>query len=175
MCTFTKLFMHVSSRNMFPTTRNLQICVHVYRPSSLLWRLINFRLFCSDDCRSWPREEKFWSDDCRSWPHEEKINNHGSWGKHAHIPDNDYWGSSVCFMSCEPIFFCNYSYVVHTVYIFNFFWPKLFFTRSWSAIIGTKQPKVNQSPQQWRRTINMHTDLQISSCWEHISTWNMHE
>ena len=27
---------------------------------------------------------------------------------------------------------------------------KLFFTRSWSAIIGTKQPKVNQSPQQWR-------------------------
>jgi hypothetical protein len=31
-CTFTKLFMHVSSRNMFPTTRNLQIHVHVYRP-----------------------------------------------------------------------------------------------------------------------------------------------
>ena len=27
---------------------------------------------------------------------------------------------------------------------------KLFFTRSWSAIIGTKQPKVNHSPQQWR-------------------------
>ena len=26
----------------------------------------------------------------------------------------------------------------------------LFVTRSWSAIIGTKQPKVNQSPQQWR-------------------------
>ena len=25
---------------------------------------------------------------------------------------------SVCFMSCEPIFFCNYSYVVHTEYIF---------------------------------------------------------
>jgi hypothetical protein len=38
------------------------------------------------------REEKFWSDDCRSWPHEEKINNHGGWGKQAHIPDNDYWG-----------------------------------------------------------------------------------
>ena len=30
--TFTKLFMHVSSRNMLPTTRNLQIRVHVYRP-----------------------------------------------------------------------------------------------------------------------------------------------
>ena len=26
----------------------------------------------------------------------------------------------------------------------------LFITRSWSAISGTKQPKVNQSPQQWR-------------------------
>jgi hypothetical protein len=57
-----------------------------------LWKLINFRLFCSDDCRSWPREEKFWFDDCRSWPREEKINNNGCWGKHAHIPDNDYWG-----------------------------------------------------------------------------------
>jgi hypothetical protein len=30
--TLTKLVMHVSSRNMFPTTRNLQIHVHVYRP-----------------------------------------------------------------------------------------------------------------------------------------------
>jgi hypothetical protein len=98
----------------------------------------------------------------------------------------------VCFMSCEPIFFCNYSYVVHTEYIFffhllniaherwshrkisnlgsrvyhlhyctgkqnyllsnilRFIGSKLFFTRSWSAIIGTKQPKVNHSPQQWR-------------------------
>ena len=25
-----------------------------------------------------------------------------------------------------------------------------FVTRSWSAIIGTKQPKFNQSPQQWQ-------------------------
>ena len=88
---FIKLFMHVLSRNMFPTTRNLQIraCLS---SSPLLWRLINFRLLCSDDCRSYPREEKFWSDDCRSWPREEKINNHECWGKHAHIPDNDYWG-----------------------------------------------------------------------------------
>jgi hypothetical protein len=28
--TFTKLFMHVSSRNMFSTTRNLQIRVHSF-------------------------------------------------------------------------------------------------------------------------------------------------
>jgi hypothetical protein len=30
--TLTKLFMHVSSRNMFPTTRNMQIRVCVYCP-----------------------------------------------------------------------------------------------------------------------------------------------
>jgi hypothetical protein len=28
-------------------------------------------------------------------------------------------------------------------------------------------------PKYLARTINMHTDLQISSCWEHISTWNI--
>jgi len=30
--TFTKLFINVSSRTMFPTTRNLPIRVHVSRP-----------------------------------------------------------------------------------------------------------------------------------------------
>jgi hypothetical protein len=34
--TFTKLFMHVSSRNVFPTTRNLQIRVHVYRDINII-------------------------------------------------------------------------------------------------------------------------------------------
>ena len=61
-------------------SQQLEICKSVCMFIVLtiaLWRLINFRLFCSDDCRSWPREEK--------------INNHGCWGKHAHIPDNDYW------------------------------------------------------------------------------------
>jgi hypothetical protein len=103
-------------------SQQLEICksVSCLSFSSLLWRLINFRLFCSDDCRSWPHEEKFWSDDCRSWPLEEKINNHGCWGKHAHIPDNDYWG--IClFHVVWTIFFCNYSYVVHTKYIYIFF------------------------------------------------------
>ena len=103
--TFTKLFMHVSSRNMFPTTRNLQIHVHVYRPSPMLWRLINFRLFCFDDCRSWPRHEK--------------INNHGCWGKHTHIPDNDNWGICLFHVVWTIFFGCNYSYVVHTEYIFT--------------------------------------------------------
>jgi hypothetical protein len=62
-------------------SQQLEICKSVCMFIVLviaLWRLINFRLFCSDDCRSWPREEK--------------INSDGCWGKHAHIPDNDYWG-----------------------------------------------------------------------------------
>ena len=39
----------------------------------------------------------------------------------------------------------------------------------------------NKTTESWSvstimaRTINMHTDLQISNCWEHISIWNMHE
>ena len=85
--TFTKLFMHVSSRNMFPTTRNLQIRFRVYRPR------LNFRLFCSDDCRS--------------WLHDKKINNHGCWGKHAHIPDNDYWG--ICLFH---VMWTNFSFAI---------------------------------------------------------------
>jgi hypothetical protein len=40
--------------------------------------------------------------------------------KHAHIPDNDYWG--IClFHVVWTNFFCNYSYVVHTKYFFFFF------------------------------------------------------
>jgi hypothetical protein len=86
--------------------QQLEICKScACLPSSpLLWRLINFRLFCSDDCRSWPREEKFWSDDCRSWPREENINNHGCWSKHAYIPDNDYWG--ICLFHVVWTTFC---------------------------------------------------------------------
>ena len=86
--TFTKLFMHVSSRNMFPTIRNLQIRVHVYRPP-LLWKLINFQLFCSDDCRSWPRDEK-------------KPIMDAEVSTHTFL--TMIIGESVCFMSCEPFF-----------------------------------------------------------------------
>ena len=63
----------------------------------------------------------FCSDDCRSWPREEKINNHECWGKHAHIPDNDYWGMSL-FHVVWTNFVCNYSYVVHTEYFFFIYW-----------------------------------------------------
>jgi hypothetical protein len=50
--TFAKLFMHVSSRNMFPTARNLQIRVHVYRPRHYCRDWLTFGCFVSDDCRS---------------------------------------------------------------------------------------------------------------------------
>ena len=43
--TFTKLFMHVSSRNMFPTTRNMQICVHVYQPRHCCGDWLTFGCF----------------------------------------------------------------------------------------------------------------------------------
>ena len=62
------------------------------------------------------------------------------------------------------------------------------FVVSWSAIIGptfsSRGHDQLSSEQNNRkliisttmaRTKNMHMDLQISSCWEHISTWNMHE
>jgi hypothetical protein len=45
--TFIKLFMHVSSRNkyMFPTIRNLQIRVHVYRPRHYCGDWLTFSCF----------------------------------------------------------------------------------------------------------------------------------
>jgi hypothetical protein len=43
--TLTKLFMHVSSRNMFPTIRNLQICVHVYHPCHCCGDWLTFSCF----------------------------------------------------------------------------------------------------------------------------------
>jgi hypothetical protein len=77
-------------------------------------------LFCSDDCRSWPREEKFWSDECRSWPREEKINNHGCWGKHAHIPDNDYCGICLLHVVWTNFFLQLFLSGTHGIF-FNFF------------------------------------------------------
>jgi hypothetical protein len=78
-------------------------------------------LFCSDDCRSWPLEEKCWSDDCRSWPREERINNHGCWGKHAHIPDNDYWGICLFHVVWTNLFFAIIlMWYTRNIYIFLF-------------------------------------------------------
>jgi hypothetical protein len=122
--TFTyKLFMHISSRNMFPTIRNLQICACL-SSSPLLWRLINFRLFCSDDCWSWPRDKK--------------INNHGCWGKHAHIPDNDYRG--IClFHVVWTIFFGPIVLMWYTQNIFLLA-SDIFFI-NWTVHMSDKSPR----------------------------------
>ena len=89
-------------------------------------------MLCSEDCRSWPREEKFWADDCRSWPREEKINNHGYWVKHAHIPDNDYWG------------FCLFP-VVWTIFILAiilmWYTRNIFFFINWTLCMRDNLPE----------------------------------
>jgi hypothetical protein len=116
---FTKLFMHVSSRNMFPTTRNLQIHVHVYGPRHCCGDWINFRLFCSDDCRSWSREEK------------SHLNNHGCF-VNTHTFLTMIIEESVCFMSCESILFAIILMWYTRIY---------FFSINWKPIISPKEFK----------------------------------
>ena len=48
---------------------------------------------------------------------------------------------SVCFMSCEPIYFCNYSYVVHTEYIYMVFFINWTLGHCAWAIISPKEFK----------------------------------
>jgi hypothetical protein len=108
-------------------SQQLEICKSVCMFIVLaiaLWRLINFRLFCSDDCRSWPREEKI---------------NHGSWCKHAHIPDNDYWGICLFHVVWTNFCCCNYSYVVHTKY--TFFCVYIFFFINWTVRMSDNLPE----------------------------------
>jgi hypothetical protein len=91
-------------------SQQLEICksVCMFIVLALLWRLINFRLFCSDDCRSWPCDEK--------------INNHG---KYAHIPDNDYWG--IClFHVVWTIFFGVQLFLCGTHGIYFYLHPTFF-------------------------------------------------
>jgi hypothetical protein len=111
--------MHVSSRNMFPTTRNLQIRVHVYRPRHCCGDWLTFGCFIPMIVDHDLVKKRFGP---MIADHDlVKINNHECWDKHAHIPDNDYWG--ILSVSCRvnQFFFSNYSYVVHTEYIFIFF------------------------------------------------------
>ena len=63
----------------------------------------------------------FCSDDCQSWPREEKINNQGCWGKHAHIPDNDYWGICLFHVMWTNFFLQLFLCGTHGIYIYIFF------------------------------------------------------
>jgi hypothetical protein len=93
-------------------------------------------LFCSDDCRSWSREEKFWSDDCRSWPREEKINNHGCWGKHAHIPDNDYWG--ICLFH---VVWTNFFFAIILMWYTRNIYIYIYFFINWTLCMSDNLPE----------------------------------
>jgi len=98
--TFTKLFMHVSSQNMFRTIRNLQIHVHVYRPRHSCVDWLTFGCFVpmiSDHDLVTKR-----------------LNNHGCWGKHAHIPDNYYWG--ICLFHVVPL------HAYYVIVYYHIFW-----------------------------------------------------
>ena len=105
--TFTKPFMHVSSRNMFPTTRNLQIHVHVYRPRHRCGDWLTFGCFVpmiSDHDLVKKRYKQSWM-----------------LRKHAHIRNNDYWG--ICpFHVVWTIFFLVQLFLcgTHGIYIFFF-------------------------------------------------------
>ena len=103
--TFTKLFMHVSSRKMFPTTRNLQIQVHVYRPRHYCGDWLTFGCFfpmvtdhnlvkksLGPMIADHDLVKKSFGPMIADHDLVKKRSNHGCWGKHVHIPDNDYWG-----------------------------------------------------------------------------------
>ena len=104
--TLTKLFMHVSSRKMFPTTRNLQIFVHVYCPCHCCGDWLTFGCFVPMIA-----------------DHDlvKKRSNHGCWGKHVHIPDNDYWGIRLFHVVWTNFFFAIIlMWYTRNIYIFFF-------------------------------------------------------
>ena len=79
------------------------------------------------------------SDDCRSWPRDEKINNHGFWGKHAHIPDNDYWG--IClFHVVWTIFLLVQLFLCGTHGIYFYFSSDIFFI-NWTLRMSDNLPE----------------------------------
>ena len=79
----------------------------------------------------------FCSGDCRSWPRDEKINTHGCWGKHAHIPDNDYW--EICFIWYEPFFWGAIILMWYTQNIFLLASDILFI--NWTVRMSDNLPK----------------------------------
>ena len=100
---FTKLFMHVSSRNMFPTTRNLQIRVHVYRPRHCCGDWLTFGCFVP------------------IMTSRRKVNNHGCFVS-THTFLTMIIEEPVCFMSSEPIFFAIIlMWYIRNIYIYIFF------------------------------------------------------
>ena len=116
--TFTKLFMHVPLPNMFPTTRNLQIRVHVYRPRHYCGDWLTFGCFVPMIADYNFVKKSFGP----------MIADHDLMKKRQTIMDVEVsthswqWLLRNLSVSCrvKHFLFCNYSYVVHTEYIYFF-------------------------------------------------------
>jgi hypothetical protein len=52
------------------------------------------------------------------FPREEKINNHGCWGKHIRIPDNDYWGICLFHVVWTNFFLQLFLCGTHGIYFY---------------------------------------------------------
>ena len=83
---------------------------------------IPYRVHYSDDVFQAKKEEKHRrGQQYKQADPQEKISNHGCWGKHAHILDNDYWGIYRFHVVWTNFCCCNYSYVVHTNFFYFYF------------------------------------------------------
>ena len=95
----------------------------------------------------------FCSNNCRSWPRDDKINNHGCWGKHAHIPDNDYWGFCL-FHVVWTIFFLVQLLLCGTHGIYFYLHPTFFSSTeqcTWAII----------SPKEFKSWVSMYLFIDL--------------
>jgi hypothetical protein len=112
--------MHVSSWNMFPTTKNLEIRVHVYRPRHYCGDWLTFGCFVPMIANHNLVKKSFGP----------MIADHDLVKKRSTIMDAEVSThtfltmiieESVCFMSCEPIFFVQlFLCGTHGIYIYFF-------------------------------------------------------
>ena len=146
--TFTKLFMHVSSRKMFPTTRNLQIQVHVYRPRHYCGDWLTFGCFVpmvtdhnlvkksfGPMIADHDLVKKSFGPMIADHDLVKKRSNHGCWGKHVHIPDNDYWG-----IRMFPVVWTNFFVAIILMWYTRNIYIYYFINWTW-AIISPKEFK----------------------------------
>ena len=85
-------------------SQQLEICVHVCRPRHCCGDWLTFDCFVPMIA-----------------DRDEKINNHGCWGKHAHIPDNDYSGICLFHVVWTNFFLQLLLCGTHGIYIYFFF------------------------------------------------------
>jgi hypothetical protein len=100
--------------------------------------------------------------------------NHGCWGKHAHIPDNDYWGIclfhvvwTIFFLQLFGIYFYFFSSTEHCAWAVIS--PKEF--KSWVTQIRSKGDFKSKSQNIWQQIILFsRTVMQRICAWPKIWT-----